>query len=88
MQPPNYSVAYAKTQSNQVSDFRDFVCSLFPKAFLFDFYSFYQFIDTFHVTSYLKPLCFVMITTMKNFTCDFSDHSFLCYGSKISIKSL
>ena len=28
----NYSVAYEETQSNRVSDFRDFVCSLFPKA--------------------------------------------------------
>ena len=34
----NYSVAYEEIQSNQVSDFRDFVCSLFPKAILFDFY--------------------------------------------------
>ena len=25
-------------QSNRVSDFRDFVCSLFPKEILFDFY--------------------------------------------------
>ena len=35
----NYSVAYEDPQSNRVSDFRDFVCSLFPKAFFFDFYS-------------------------------------------------
>ena len=34
----NYSVAYEETQSNRVSDFRDFVCSLFPKAILLDFY--------------------------------------------------
>ena len=34
----NYSVAYEETQSNRVSDFRDFVCSLFPKAILCDFY--------------------------------------------------
>ena len=34
----NYSVAYEETQSNRVSEFRDFVCSLFPKASLFDFY--------------------------------------------------
>ena len=34
----NYSVAYEETQSNQVSDFRDFVWSLFPKAILFDFF--------------------------------------------------
>ena len=34
----NYSDAYEETQSNQVSDFCDFVCSLFPKAFLFYFY--------------------------------------------------
>ena len=33
----NYSVAYEETQSNRVSDFRNFVCSLFPKAILFDF---------------------------------------------------
>ena len=33
----NYSVAYEETQSNRVSDFRDFVCSLFPKANLFYF---------------------------------------------------
>ena len=34
----NYSVAYEETQSNRVSDFRDCVCSLFPKAILFYFY--------------------------------------------------
>ena len=35
----NYSVvAYEETQSNRVFDFRDFVCSLFPKANLSDFY--------------------------------------------------
>ena len=34
----NYSLAYEETQSNRVSDFCDFVCSLFPKAILFDFY--------------------------------------------------
>ena len=28
----NYSIAYEETQSNRVSDFRDFVCSLFQKA--------------------------------------------------------
>ena len=39
MQPR--SVANEETQSNRVSDFRDFVCSLFPKAILFDFYSRY-----------------------------------------------
>ena len=32
------SVAYEETQSNRVSDFRDFVCSLFPKAVFFDLY--------------------------------------------------
>ena len=30
-----YSVAYEETQSNRVSDFRKFVCSLFQKAILF-----------------------------------------------------
>ena len=35
---PRYGVAYLETQSNRVSDFRDFVCSLFQKAVLFDFY--------------------------------------------------
>ena len=37
----NYSVTYEKTQSNLVSDFRDFMCYLFSKAifFLFLFYS-------------------------------------------------
>ena len=34
----NYSVAYEETQLNRVSDFRDLVCSLFPKAIRFDFY--------------------------------------------------
>ena len=34
----NYNVAYEETQSNRVSDFHDFVCSLFPKAILFYFY--------------------------------------------------
>ena len=34
----NYSVAYEETKSNRVSDFRDFVSSLFPKAILFDVY--------------------------------------------------
>ena len=33
-----YSVTYDENQSNRASDFRDFVCSLFPKAILFDFY--------------------------------------------------
>ena len=33
----NYSVAYEEIQSNRVSDFRDFVCSFFPKAILFTF---------------------------------------------------
>ena len=41
----NYSVAYEDTQSNRVSDFRDFVCSLFPKAILFDFYFKYMICD-------------------------------------------
>ena len=34
----NYSVANEEAQSNRASGFRDFVCSLFPKAILFDFY--------------------------------------------------
>ena len=34
-----YSVAYEETQSPRVSDFRDFVCSLYPKAILFYLYS-------------------------------------------------
>ena len=34
----NYSVAYEETQSNRVSDLRDFVCSLFSKAIIFDIY--------------------------------------------------
>ena len=34
----NYNVAYEETQSNRVSDFHDFMCSLFPKAILFYFY--------------------------------------------------
>ena len=34
----NYSVAYEETQSNRVSEFREFVCSLFLKAILFYFY--------------------------------------------------
>ena len=34
----NYSVAYEETPLNRVSDFREFVCSLFPKAILFYFY--------------------------------------------------
>ena len=31
------SLAYKETQSIRVSDFRDFVCSLFPKAIHLDF---------------------------------------------------
>ena len=31
----NYSVAYEENQSNRVSNFRDFVCCLFPKAIPF-----------------------------------------------------
>ena len=41
-------VAYEETQSNRVSDFRDFVCSLFPKANLFDFYSIQWIIESKH----------------------------------------
>ena len=38
MHPPaNYSIAYEETQLIRVSDFRDCVCPLFPKAILFDF---------------------------------------------------
>ena len=49
----NSSVVYEETQSNRVSDFRDFVCSLFPKAILFDFYSFHYLtrITPFHYPS-------------------------------------
>ena len=36
----NYSFEYEETQSNRVSDFRNFVCSLFLKAILLDFYSY------------------------------------------------
>ena len=32
------TLLYTKKQSNRFSDFRDFVCSLFPKAILFDVY--------------------------------------------------
>ena len=31
----NYNVAYEETHSNRVSIFHDFVCFLFPNAFLF-----------------------------------------------------
>ena len=31
----NHSIAYEETPSNRVSDFPDFVCSLFPKAVIF-----------------------------------------------------
>ena len=41
MQPRKLQVAYEETQSNRVSDFHDFVCSLFPKAILFFFFYFY-----------------------------------------------
>ena len=34
----NYNVTYEETQSNRVSDFRDFVCCLFPKTIFFYFY--------------------------------------------------
>ena len=33
-----HSVAYEESRSNGVSDFRDFVYSLFPKAILLDLY--------------------------------------------------
>ena len=36
----NYSVAYEETQSNQVSEFHDFVSSLSPKAILFFYFLF------------------------------------------------
>ena len=38
MQPRKLQCWIRETQSNRVSDFRDFVSSLFPKATLFDFY--------------------------------------------------
>ena len=31
------TVVYEETQSNRVSDYRNYVCSLFPKTNLFDF---------------------------------------------------
>ena len=61
----NYSVAYEETQSNRVSDFRDFVYSLFPKAILLNF-NFNCFLTYFvrpsfpsmvHVTSHIPGTC-------------------------------
>ena len=45
----NYSVADEETQSNRVSDFRDFVCSLFPKATLFDLFLSFLRLSEIHV---------------------------------------
>ena len=47
----NYSVAYEETQTNWVSDFCDFVCSLFPETILFDFYC-----DCGYPLAFLLPL--------------------------------
>ena len=38
VQPRNLQYTYDENQSNRASDFRDFVCSLFLKVILFDFY--------------------------------------------------
>ena len=47
-----------ETLSNCVSDFCDFVCSLFPKAFLFDYYFIEQWVIYKFSLMYLmhKPL--------------------------------
>ena len=37
-QPRKLQFCIQENLSNRVSDFRDFVCSLFPKAILFDFH--------------------------------------------------
>ena len=42
-----YSVAYEETQSNRVSDFRNFVFSLFPKTITVFFFFFFFFFFTF-----------------------------------------
>ena len=52
----NYSVAYEETQSNRVSDFRDFVRSSFPKAILFDFYFLMCFTTCYAFSNILKFL--------------------------------
>ena len=46
-----YSVTYEKTQSNRVSDFRDFVCFL---VFFFDFY-------------FIMPITFLFLVPAVNF---------------------
>ena len=53
----NYSVAYEETQSNRVFDFRDFVCSLFPKATLFDSYSTLN-CRNIHKRNFSLPFCY------------------------------
>ena len=42
----NYSVAYEEFQSKRVSGFRDFVCSLFPKANIFYYFIYSAIIKT------------------------------------------
>ena len=54
----NYSVAYEETQSNQVSYFCDFECSLFPKAI------FYFIVDCEWSTVFKRNMCFEYFSWM------------------------
>ena len=69
----NYSVAYEKTQSNRVSDFCDFVCSMFPKAIRFDFYCQswrFVFLLIIYIEMYKHVLTFCCVFIKRSFTDD------------------
>ena len=67
----NYSVALEETRSKRVSDFRDLLCSLFPKAILFDVYFvkfFFRLSQCFSVT--VGPTAVILGTCIHlNMTC-------------------
>ena len=67
----NYSVAYEDTQSNRVTDFHDFVCSLFPKAILFDFYSVCGHFYIVKLGSY-RGIHYFFLFLLKNIDCEYS----------------
>ena len=72
----NYSVVYEETQSNRVYDFHDFVCSLFPKAILFDFE-----IAIWRVVWFVSSKCFGYMY----FTVIFTDEADNTYADRTNI---
>ena len=84
----NYSDAYEETQSNRVSDLRDFVCSLFPKAILFYFYSIslFQMVGICLIMSVVRFILWSSLWFSCGLTSDHSEYfALLCFITMVLI---